>query len=236
MLRRGPQEISRGVFLVAGGGLTDPADCLCYLVAAGDRSVLIDTGAGDSIGRIVKNVQAAGVAPSSVTHIVLTHGHADHVGGATEARDKLAAQLVAHAGDARAIETGDPRRTGAAWYGMSLPALTLDVTVEGEAYDLPLSEAGDEILRLIHTPGHTPGSMCAVLDRDGRRVLFGQDIHGPFSADFDSDVAAWAQSMARLLELEADVLAEGHFGVFEGADQVAAFINQHLRAQGFAGR
>lgn len=234
MFRRGPQEIIRGVWLVAGGGLTDPADCLCYLIDAGDRSVLIDAGAGDSMDRIVKNVQAAGVGPDSMAHVVLTHGHADHIGGAAEARDRLTARLVAHAGDARAIETGDPRKTGASWYGMSLPEIKLDVIVEGDEYELPLD--GDEVLRLIHTPGHTPGSMAAVLDRDGRRVLFGQDIHGPFSADFDSDVAAWAESMARLLALEADVLAEGHFGVFQGADQVAGFINQHLRAQGFAGR
>ncbi len=234
MLRRGPAEIVRGVWLVAGGGLTDPGDCLCYLIDAGDRSVLIDAGVGDSVDRIIKNVQAAGVEPSSVEYIVLTHGHADHIGGAVEVRDRLAAKLVAHAGDARAIETGDPRRTGASWYGMSLPAMKLDLIVEGDESELPL--AGDEVLRLIHTPGHTPGSMVAVLDRDGRRILFGQDIHGPFAADFDSDVQAWAESMARLLALEADVLAEGHFGIFEGADQVAAFINQHLRTQGFAGR
>ncbi len=229
---RGPQEFWRGVHLVAGGGLTDPADCLCYLIAAGDRSVLIDAGCGGSEDRIFRNIQAAGLEPDQVATIVLTHGHVDHIGGAKQLRDQLGAKLLAHTNDAAAIQTGDSRLTGASWYGTHLPQLTLDVVVDGDQYDLPLDEAGGEVLIIIHTPGHTPGSLSAWLDRDGRRVLFGQDIHGPFMADFDSDVDQWAASMHRLLDLRADVLAEGHFGVFQGADEVADFINQHLRAQG----
>jgi glyoxylase-like metal-dependent hydrolase (beta-lactamase superfamily II) len=232
MSGRGPQEILRGVHLVAGGDLSDPADCLCYLITAGDRSVLIDTGCGGSEDRILRNIEATGLEPDQVATIVLTHGHVDHIGGAQELQDRLGARLLAHAGDAAAIQSGDQRLTGASWYGTRLPELTLDVIVEGDRYDLPLDEAGSEVLSLIHTPGHTPGSLSAYLDRDGRRALFGQDIHGPFMAEFDSDVDQWAASMHRLLDLRADVLAEGHFGIFQGADQVADFINQHLRAQG----
>jgi glyoxylase-like metal-dependent hydrolase (beta-lactamase superfamily II) len=232
MSRLGPQEIFRGVHLVAGGALSDPADCLCYLVSAGDRSVLIDTGCGGTEDRIIKNIAASGIEPEQVETIVLTHGHVDHIGGASVLSEKLGAKLLAHAGDAAAIQTGDRHLTGASWYGTLLPALTLDVIVEGDRYDLPLDDTGGEVLTIIHTPGHTPGSLSAYLDRKGHRLLFGQDIHGPFMAEFDSDVNQWAESMHRLLDLRADVLAEGHFGVFEGADQVAAFINQHLRAQG----
>jgi hypothetical protein len=59
-------------------------------------------------------------------------------------------------------------------------------------------------------------------------VLFGQDVHGPFSADFGSDIPAWRRSMARLLELEAEVLAEGHYGVFKPASEVESFIRRQL--------
>jgi glyoxylase-like metal-dependent hydrolase (beta-lactamase superfamily II) len=232
MAGRGPQEIIRGVHLVAGGGLTDPADCLCYLISAGDRSILIDTGCGGSEDMIFKNISAAGLDPDRVETIVLTHGHVDHIGGAQVLRDRLGAALLAHAGDAAAIQSGDPRLTGASWYGTTLPRLTLDVVVQGVRHDLPLDKAGAEVLRIVHTPGHTPGSLAAYLDRDGQRVLFGQDVHGPFMAEFGSDVGQWAASMHRLLDLKADVLAEGHFGVFHGKDRVADFITQHLRAQG----
>jgi glyoxylase-like metal-dependent hydrolase (beta-lactamase superfamily II) len=90
-----------------------------------------------------------------------------------------------------------------------------------------LSAGGDEI-HCIHTPGHTPGSMSVYLDRAGKRVLFGQDIHGPFSDDFHSDIQAWRQSMEKLLDLDADILCEGHFGIFSGRERVRKYINGYL--------
>jgi len=59
-------------------------------------------------------------------------------------------------------------------------------------------------------------------------VLFGQDIHGPFHPDFGSDIEAWRSSMGRLLDLDADVLCEGHFGIYSPADAVRAYINGYL--------
>ena len=73
--------------------------------------------------------------------ILTTHGHYDHVGAAAEMRDRLAVPLSIH------------------------PA---DVAQAGIDADVPM-EDGNEVavgelrLRLIHTPGHTPGSMCVVL-------------------------------------------------------------------------
>jgi glyoxylase-like metal-dependent hydrolase (beta-lactamase superfamily II) len=61
-------------------------------------------------------------------------------------------------------------------------------------------------------------------------VLFGQDVHGPFAPAFGSDLAQWRNSMLRLLELQADVLAEGHYGVFRPAAEVSAFIREQLAA------
>ena len=86
---------------------------------------------------------------------------------------------------------------------------------------------------MLHTPGHTPGSVVAVVERDGQTVLFGQDVHGPFHADFGSDIEAWKSSMDSLLELGADVLCEGHYGVIRPAQAVEAFIRRQLAQQDF---
>ena len=59
--------------------------------------------------------------------------------------------------------------------------------------------------------------------------MFGQDIHGPFNREWGSDIDQWRRSMERLLELEADILCEGHFGIFEPAHQVRQYIESYLR-------
>jgi glyoxylase-like metal-dependent hydrolase (beta-lactamase superfamily II) len=87
---------------------------------------------------------------------------------------------------------------------------------------------GGEALHCLHTPGHTPGSISLYLDRGGKRILFGQDIHGPFHKAFGSDINAWKKSMKTLLALNADILCEGHFGIFQPKDRVRAYIERYL--------
>jgi glyoxylase-like metal-dependent hydrolase (beta-lactamase superfamily II) len=64
------------------------------------------------------------------------------------------------------------------------------------------------------------------------KVLFGQDIHGPFYASFGSDLDAWGKSMHKLLDLEADILCEGHFGIIRPASEVRDYIEDYLRSYG----
>jgi glyoxylase-like metal-dependent hydrolase (beta-lactamase superfamily II) len=85
-------------------------------------------------------------------------------------------------------------------------------------------------LKWLHTPGHTPGSICLYLDRGEERVLFGQDIHGPFLPSFRSDINLWKSSMEKLLALDADVLCEGHFGIFRPRDRVNGYIRKYLKS------
>jgi glyoxylase-like metal-dependent hydrolase (beta-lactamase superfamily II) len=95
--------------------------------------------------------------------------------------------------------------------------------------DQEILSFGNEELHCLHTPGHTPGSMSIYVDRRGKRVLFGQDIHGPFLDIFGSDINRWKQSMAKLLALDADILCEGHFGIFQPKEHVRKYIERYLR-------
>jgi glyoxylase-like metal-dependent hydrolase (beta-lactamase superfamily II) len=123
------------------------------------------------------------------------------------------------------LAQGDPTRSAAHWYGLRLEALEPDRRI-GDGHRIEL-EPG-RVLEVVHTPGHTPGSVAAWCRCGEHKVLFGQDIHGPFSPSFGSDLAAWRSSMQRLLALEADILAEGHYGIFRPAAEVAAFIQSQL--------
>ncbi len=91
---------------------------------------------------------------------------------------------------------------------------------------------GEGRIVCLHTPGHTPGSISIILDRDGKRVLFGQDIHGPFADSFGSDLLAWRKSMEVLLGLQADILCEGHFGVVRPETEVERYIQNYLTVYG----
>jgi glyoxylase-like metal-dependent hydrolase (beta-lactamase superfamily II) len=133
--------------------------------------------------------------------------------------------VVAHANDAPAIESGDPEFTVASLYGVDLQGVKPDYLMKGDEETLEFKE-GD--LKLLHIPGHTPGSIAAVCESGGERILFGQDIHGPFSPAFGSDLDAWKKSMHKLIGLNAGILCEGHFGVFRPAAEVKRFIREQL--------
>ncbi len=214
--------VAPGIYLVGGEGLTFGGDCLIYLVA-GPPVVLIDAGANRAVLRLLDNVAEAGFEPQDIDLCLLTHCHVDHIGGIKNLRDLTGCRLAAHEEDAPAIAEADPVRTAANWYNIKLPKVEVDEILFGDA-----GEIGG--LHWLHTPGHTPGSIAAYLDGEAGRVLFAQDVHGPFTPDFGSDLDAWRASMEKLLRLEADILCEGHFGVYKGKDAVEQYIRSQLAA------
>jgi glyoxylase-like metal-dependent hydrolase (beta-lactamase superfamily II) len=215
---------------VAGPDLTDDRDAYAYLIGDPSGGVLIDCGAGPSYERLVDNVRQTGRDPGDLTLAVATHAHIDHVGGLAALVRDFGVATAAHQGDAWAIETADRAHTAAGWYGLPLEPTPVSQPLTGDTGTLSLDH-GDIVWR--HTPGHTPGSIVLWLDRDGRRYLFGQDIHGPFHPDFRSDRDQWAESMRGVLGLDADVLAEGHFGVIDGPEAVRSFIVGYLKQFGY---
>lgn len=219
------EKVIRGIYQVGGSDLSDPSDASAFAIECPQGIVMVDCGAGMAPCNLVDNMEEAGLDPSKIVALVLTHCHVDHIGSALFFRSKYGCTVVAHDLDAKAIETGDPYLTAARWYGVDLPKTPVDtrLTREHEILDI----AGESI-HCIHTPGHTPGSIAVYVDRDDQRVLFGQDIHGPFSREFGSDISQWRASMEKLIDLEADILCEGHFGIYTPKDQVRRYIQGYL--------
>lgn len=220
------KRICDSLWQVGGPGLTDGADCLVYALDLGEL-VLVDCGAGPTWPRIRQEIRSAGLDPEGIHTLLLTHAHLDHIGAAARIRAETGCRVVAHELDAAPIETGDRERTAASMYGMVLEPCPVDHRVTGEDETLRFRKGE---LRLVHTPGHTPGSLVAVTELGGERVLFGQDIHGPFHPVFESDKAQWRLSMQRVLALEGDVLCEGHYGIYRPAEAVRQFIEEQLAA------
>jgi glyoxylase-like metal-dependent hydrolase (beta-lactamase superfamily II) len=224
----GAKEIIRGIYLVGGSDITDMKDCSIYLLDLGEL-VLIDTGAGMSVDAIIHNIKELGLDPGNLSTAVLTHCHIDHVGGAHEFKKRFGTRIVIHSLDAEAVENGDNVLTAASFYGINFAPLPVDVKLSKNEEFLNF---GARKLVCLHTPGHTPGSLSLYLDKDDKRVLFGQDIHGPFLAQFGANMSHWQKSMEILLALNADILCEGHFGVYQPAFKVRQYIERYLDEYG----
>lgn len=220
-----PQKICDSVYQVAGPEMTSGRDCCVYLVDGGAALALVDAGCTPDCSMIIANVIRLGFEPDDIASVLLTHCHIDHVGGAGCVRERAGADLVAHEAAAAPLEKGDRIMTAAFLYGVRFDPLEIDRRLSAEEEEV---RVGERSLQVLYTPGHSPGSVSAYLDLEGIRVLFGQDIHGPFHPDFGSDIEAWRTSMNRLLALEADILCEGHFGVYSPARAVRSYIEGYL--------
>jgi glyoxylase-like metal-dependent hydrolase (beta-lactamase superfamily II) len=216
-----PYQVCKDVYQVGGSEISHPYDCSVYLLDAGDL-VLIDSGAGESYETLIKNIRQLGFKPENIKTVLVTHKHIDHIGGLFYFRDDYGASVIAHEFDAESIRTG--KDTGADVYGIPYIPCTVDVKLTGHEQTLQL---GKYALHVVHIPGHTPGSIAVYVEIDGRRVLFGQDIHGPYNPAWGADPVAARSSLQKLLGLKADILCEGHFGIYQPADEVQEYINEY---------
>jgi len=219
------EEIYRGVYIVGGPGISHAEDAASYIVVSGEELVMIDTGAGSRTEQILKNMEELGLRGERIKGIILTHCHLDHIGGASYLKERFGVPVAMHELDAPPVEAGDPIKTAASWYGRKVSPLHIDRKFTGREDHLTV---GEDVIHILHTPGHTPGSIVCYLDRDGKRICFGQDIHGPFLPAFGSDLNAWRDSMHRLLDLKIDILCEGHFGIFSSREKAEGYIKKYL--------
>lgn len=220
-----PMTITCEIFQVGGPGLTAPEDAAIYLIDFNGRAALVDAGAGRGQRRLLDHLAAVGVLPEQIQYLLLTHCHYDHTGGARSLRETLGCAVVAHELDADFLERGDNEVTAAHWYGAKLIPCPVDHRLSGARETLPL---GERAITAFHIPGHSPGSVAYLAESEGQTVLFGQDVHGPLDLRLHSNRADYRASLERLLALEADILCEGHYGIFRGKAAVAEFIRSFL--------
>ncbi len=217
-----PYRIQGNVYLIGGPELSHPYDCLIYLIDFGEI-VIIDSGAGSSFEQLIDNILALNLDPKKITTVIATHAHIDHIGSLHLFQDNYNARIIAHEKDTAAIETGSG--TGAQAYGVDYIPCTVDFKIQDAEYKLDIGDVG---LNIVHIPGHTPGGIAVYLEVEGKRVLFGQDIHGPYYKEWGADKALARKSLQKLIDLNADILCEGHFGIYRPASAVKDYISGYL--------
>jgi glyoxylase-like metal-dependent hydrolase (beta-lactamase superfamily II) len=128
-----------------------PLQCNCSII--GDEStreaMVIDPG--DDIADVQALIQRHNL---TVKQIVITHAHIDHVGGAMKLRAATGAPILINENDYTLLKLLDVQ---AAWLGMQDPG---KVDVDRTLGELDKVQAGSLTGRVLHTPGHTEGSIC----------------------------------------------------------------------------
>jgi len=165
-----------------------------YLVR-GERVALIDAGYGDDAALSRRRQALAELGVARADYIVISHHHTDHRGGAEGLREATGGVVLAHAAEqGLAREDSSP-----------IPA---DHWLEGET----VLDLGGLHLELLHTPGHSPGHLCAYL-RERGMLFSGDQVLGVGTTAIEprhGDMAQHIASLARLGELELSLILPGH--------------------------
>jgi glyoxylase-like metal-dependent hydrolase (beta-lactamase superfamily II) len=207
-----------------------------YLVVEGAEVTIIDAALPADRRALVAELDSLGLGLGAVRALLLTHGDSDHIGFARWLWEEAGVPARVHADDvARArLEVKKPNRgwgpmkfrplAGFLWYsarhgGLRIPPVGEVMTyADGEALDVPGRP------RIIHVPGHTPGSVAihvpaadALFLGDTmttRNVLTG--VRGPKPAPFTLDPAQARTSLDRIEGVDATWVLPGHGPAYDG--------------------
>jgi glyoxylase-like metal-dependent hydrolase (beta-lactamase superfamily II) len=212
-------EIISGVYLLSGFLGTGVWGANIYLLVDDDLT-LVDTGFFGRVEQILRKITKLDYLPSDIARIIITHHHADHVGSLAALKKATQAEVIAHPADAPYIDGRLPQPGPARpqWLREILAPLHRLWATAPAAVDTPVND-GDELpvlggIKVLHTPGHTPGSICLYLQNRGL-VIAGDVIAHRFglrlpSRGFTVDIAQEILSVKRVANLEFDIICFGH--------------------------
>jgi glyoxylase-like metal-dependent hydrolase (beta-lactamase superfamily II) len=167
-----------------------PLQCNCSIVGdeATHEAMVIDPG--DNIERVLELVRKHNL---QVKQIVITHAHIDHVGGAMKLRAATGAPILLNQNDYALVKMLDVQAT---WIGMAPPGkVEIDASV-GQADTL---KAGGLTGQVMHTPGHTEGSICLYFAPE-KKLIAGDTLFAGSVGRTDLPGGSWEKILQSLHE------------------------------------
>ncbi len=210
-------------------------------IETGDETVLVDVGSGnrffDTAGRLMGNMEAAGLDPYATSKVVITHAHPDHIWGIRDDFDEAiipdAEYIIGEAEHAYWTQEGLVDRVAPEEQQFVLGAAN-SIAVDG--VDWTQMNDGDEVakgVRLMASHGHTPGHMSIMVESGDDQLLvlgdaithaFGHFAHPDWYGGLDSDPEATVASRKAILDMAATdrLPVVGYHFPFPGVGHVMA--------------
>ena len=220
-----------------------------YLIEHNGRAAFVDTGCYLSVPNLLATLKEKNIEVEAVDHIILTHIHLDHAGGAGELIKHLpnANVLVHERGAQHLIDPSKLRAGVIGVYGelffkqflgdlIPIPSSKVAIAKDGDIISL-----GGRILKFIDSPGHARHHLC-IWDEQSRGIFSG-DTLGVSYREFDTeqgvlifppttpvqfDPQVWIDTVNKLLMLKPKFAYLTHFNRIEFTKESADMLNQHI--------
>lgn len=194
-----------------------------YIIDVGEELLLIDAGFSELQWKKMEEMLKFWKLDSKpITHTFLTHCHFDHAGNAWRAR-ALGSRILAGPSDAEAIEAGDRRCIGYMFQKEFKPC-----KVDEKVKNKQIYRFGEVALAVIHTPGHSEGSVVYKAKVHDKIVLFLGDFIAiepvppkdeiqvalSWTGAPDFSAQSYLRSLRTIAKVQADVLCTGHYHIF----------------------
>lgn len=148
-------------------------------IEIGDARILVDVGSGNrfmpTTGRLMANLDAAGIDPAGITHVIITHAHPDHIWGIRDDFDEAifpdAEYIIGQVEHDFWLQDGLAASSPAEMQQFVVGAVN---SLQVDGADWTLAADGDEVVpgvRLIATPGHTAGHMAVHIESNGQQLI-----------------------------------------------------------------
>ena len=209
------KRVMNGVYVVAMGTANG------YLIEGEDGLTLVDAGFPRKEAAVFEALRQLGRSPHELRHLILTHGHPDHVGSAAAIVRETGARTYMHPADTPLAESGGPFRPMTPAPGLVRQVLCRvlynpNERLEPFAVDQAINDG--EVLPIaggidvIHVPGHCAGQVALIWRRGG--MLFGGDVFMSITGLGDplgfEDIEAGRVSQRRLAGLSFEAVGFGH--------------------------
>ena len=194
----------------------------CYFII-GKEIVMVDTGMPNKLQLFKKVLSKNKIDPSRIKLIILTHSHFDHSGSASDIRDLTGAKIAIHESERECVEHDkvlipkgvnlNGKITQPLVFSFKIPfrKFTPDILLNNEPY--PLSEFGIDG-QIIHTPGHTIGSLSVILNSG--EAFVGCMAHNGFPFRLKPGLPIYAQDIDAIKENWKVLIDKGVTHVFPG--------------------
>ena len=191
------------------------------LLLLDDQVTIVDAGWRGTGRGVLHSLERLGRQPSEVSNILITHHHTDHLGDAAYLSEACSAVVAVHRDEASFVqgETAPPSPFTNRVLGRLMSPLLASRRPKTVTVDRRLADGdslGNGDVRVVHSPGHTPGSISVHLPARGLLMVGDALEHrrgrlGLPSSHFTADMEQAKRTVRKLAELDFDVLCFSHF-------------------------